>query len=154
MLCLMFAWSGITERLCFEVFRCLGPFLRLYVCVLRHGFGHAVPLFRDSVYVRDAQYNADFKKSHNFMFTNAEYSLVFKIKTSATMRKGNTEKNIPKYTLLQVFMFSVTCTISSFKNYQCYCQTIFVLYNYDLWKIVKMEINHRSSDREKEEEYS
>ena len=26
---------------------------------------------------------------------------------------------------------------------------IFVLYNYDLWKIVKMEINHRSGDREK-----
>ena len=26
---------------------------------------------------------------------------------------------------------------------------MFVLYNYDLWKIVKMEINHRSGDREK-----
>ena len=26
---------------------------------------------------------------------------------------------------------------------------IFVLYIYDLWKIVKMEINHRSGDREK-----
>ena len=25
---------------------------------------------------------------------------------------------------------------------------IFALYNYDLWKIVKMEINHRSGDRE------
>ena len=49
------------------------------------------------------------------MFTNAEYSLELKkTKLSATMRKGNTEKNIPKYTLLQVFMFSVTCTISSF----------------------------------------
>ena len=32
MLCLVFARSGITERLCFEVFRCLGPFLRLCVC--------------------------------------------------------------------------------------------------------------------------
>ena len=65
------------------------------------------------------------------------------------MRKENTEKNIPKYTLLQVFMFSVSCNISSFLNYHCYCQIIFVLYNYDLWKFFKMEINHRSGDREK-----
>ena len=49
------------------------------LCVLRHGFGQAVPLFRDSVYVRDAQYNAGKKKNPIIliMFTNAEYSLEF-----------------------------------------------------------------------------
>ena len=56
-----------------------GSVLRHCACVLRHGFGHAVPLFRDSVYMFGMHSTVQVKKNkHNIlMYTNVEYTLEF-----------------------------------------------------------------------------